>query len=334
MRKGRGGRTTSAAVLFSEAAPKVQSGLRSIHLVRLKIEEIMLNELDAASANDLSQLVSNVRANIDHICRLLDVAEQSGVSAKEAIVINKLRNDIAKEEVDRIFAACLYINDSSFRGDDNVLVRQGAISKAMTRAGQHLNPRAVKAGGFTPLQKNSTFGGIPSSTHSSTSVSSSGSGRPSNAPALARSSSAFEHHGAADTFKPLSKTASFTSSSGSRRGVADASSSSAVSSGKASSSSSSSSASVGSMEAAAAAATSGVKRGAAGSFDPSVFSSRGAGGEGGAGSEDQRGVFVPRSDMDERQYAYIEKVRIYCTSDFAHLCKFKSDLPYNASISL
>jgi hypothetical protein len=102
MCKGGRGRTTSAAILFSEAAPKVQSGLRSIHLVRLKIEEIMLNELDAASAEDLSQLVSSVRANIDHICKLLDVAEQSGVSAKEAIVINKLRNDIAKEEVREI----------------------------------------------------------------------------------------------------------------------------------------------------------------------------------------------------------------------------------------
>lgn len=115
MRRGSGGRTTSAAsptlpagasVLLSEAAPKVQSGLRNIHLVRLKIEEIMLNELDASASAQLSQLVGSVRANIDHICKLLDVAEQSGVTPKEAIVVNKLRNDIAKEEV-KIYFCCI-----------------------------------------------------------------------------------------------------------------------------------------------------------------------------------------------------------------------------------
>jgi hypothetical protein len=171
----------------------------------------------------------------------------------------------------------------------------------MTRAGQHLNPRQVK-GGFTPLQKNSTFAGIPSSTSSSSTV-----GRPTNAPALMRSSSALEQPNAAETFKPLSKTASF--SSAGRRGFADASSAGpGSSSGAVGGGAKGFAASGGSMEAAAAAVTSGgtaggVKRGAAGSFDPSVFSSRG--GEGGA---DQRGVFVPRSDMDERQYAFIEKV--------------------------
>jgi hypothetical protein len=87
---------------FAETTPKVQNGLRNIHLVRVKIEEIMMNDLDAADSSEMLALVASVKNNISHICRLLDVVEERGVTASELTVINKLRNDISKEEVNHL----------------------------------------------------------------------------------------------------------------------------------------------------------------------------------------------------------------------------------------
>ena len=99
-RKDAGAAQGPPALLFSETTPKVQNGLRNIHLVRLKIEETIENDAAAVDSADIAKLVDSVRTNIINIGRLLDILESGGPpTATEATIINKLRNDIAKEEV-------------------------------------------------------------------------------------------------------------------------------------------------------------------------------------------------------------------------------------------
>lgn len=92
-------RRKDATQTLTEMTPRVQNGLRNIHLVRVKIEEIMINSLSSADSSDLMTLVRSVRSNIQHIYKLLDMAAEKGVSSTEMAIINKLRNDISKEEV-------------------------------------------------------------------------------------------------------------------------------------------------------------------------------------------------------------------------------------------
>ncbi len=101
MRKKDAGATQGQQpLLFSETTPKVQNGLRNIHLVRLKIEETIQNDSAAVDSADMARLVDSVRTNIINIGRLLDILESGGPpTSSEATIINKLRNDISKEEV-------------------------------------------------------------------------------------------------------------------------------------------------------------------------------------------------------------------------------------------
>lgn len=229
---------------FAETTPKVQNGLKNIHLVRVKIEEIMMNDLDAADSSEMLALVAPVKNNILHICRLLDVVEERGVTASELTVINKLRNDISKEE--------------------------SAITRAVSRPGSR---PAKLPGGFTPLQKNSTFAGSSSSILGGSTATSDRS--------LKKNHSMAEMPPPAnDGFLPLQKNSSF-----GKRGVATGSGTSGT----------------GGMDAAAAAASNGVKRGTAGSFDPSLLSSTAS------PTSPGEGMFVPRSGYDQRQVQVIEK---------------------------
>ena len=88
-----------------------------------------------------------------------------------------------------------------------------------------------------------------------------------------------------DGFLPLQKNSSF-----GKRGVVTGSGTSGT----------------GGMDAAAAAASNGVKRGTAGSFDPSLLSSTAS------PTSPGEGMFVPRSGYDQRQVQVIEKVRQIC----------------------
>lgn len=100
-------RRKDATQTLSETTPRVQQGLKSIHLVRVKIEEILRNDLNAADSEEMMILVSSVRTKIKHIYKLLDIVEAKGVSPSEMTIINKLRNDIMKEEVGHCLADCL-----------------------------------------------------------------------------------------------------------------------------------------------------------------------------------------------------------------------------------
>lgn len=92
-------RRKDAAQTLTDMKPRVQNGLKNIHLVRMKIEEIMSNDLSSSDSSEMMTLVRSVRSNIDHIYKLLDMVVDKGVSSAEMTVINKLRNDISKEEV-------------------------------------------------------------------------------------------------------------------------------------------------------------------------------------------------------------------------------------------
>ena len=59
----------------------------------------MSNELSSSDSSEMMTLVRSVRSNIDHIYKLLDMVVNKGVSSAEMTIINKLRNDISKEEV-------------------------------------------------------------------------------------------------------------------------------------------------------------------------------------------------------------------------------------------
>lgn len=92
-------RRKDATQTLSETTPRVQNGLKNIHLVRVKIEEIVSTDLNAADSSEMMALVRSVRSNIQHIYKLLDLVVEKGLSASEMAIINKLRNDISKEEV-------------------------------------------------------------------------------------------------------------------------------------------------------------------------------------------------------------------------------------------
>lgn len=92
-------RRKDAVQTLTEMTPRVQNGLKNIHLVRVKIEEIMSNNLSSSDASDMMALVRSVRSNIQHIYKLLDQVVEKGVGSAEMAIISKLRNDISKEEV-------------------------------------------------------------------------------------------------------------------------------------------------------------------------------------------------------------------------------------------
>ena len=96
-------RRKDATQALTDMKPRVQKGLRNIHLVRVKIEEIVGNDLSTTDSDELMALVRSVRSNIKHIYKLLDMVVEKGCSTSEMAIINKLKNDISKEEVNYVF---------------------------------------------------------------------------------------------------------------------------------------------------------------------------------------------------------------------------------------
>lgn len=84
---------------FTDMIPKIQRGLRSIHSVRLKIEEVAQKNPESCTNPQMLQLVTNVRKNIVDIHQLLGMVDLEALDRQNATVVNKLRNDIQKEEV-------------------------------------------------------------------------------------------------------------------------------------------------------------------------------------------------------------------------------------------
>ena len=125
--------------------PRVQNGLRNIHLVRVKIEEIMSNQLSSDDSSDLMALVRSVRSNIQHIYKLLDLVVDKGVSSAEMAIISKLRNDILKEEV--CYALTILLN--KYVALNFPFFVQYAIDRAV---GDRKDPA-----GLQPLQKKKSF---------------------------------------------------------------------------------------------------------------------------------------------------------------------------------
>jgi hypothetical protein len=94
-------RDTRAAKVaeFTDMMPKIQRGLRSIHSVRLKIEEVVTQNPDSCNNPQMIQLVTSVRKNIVDIHQLLGEIDLDALDRQNATVVNKLRNDVGKEEV-------------------------------------------------------------------------------------------------------------------------------------------------------------------------------------------------------------------------------------------
>ena len=83
---------------IQKALPRIQQGLSSIHLARLRIEEIVSQAPDSINSEQMKTLVDSVKKNICDIISALDQYESQQTGSQTAIV-NKLRNDVTKEEV-------------------------------------------------------------------------------------------------------------------------------------------------------------------------------------------------------------------------------------------
>eukprot|EP00602_Paraphysomonas_sp_CaronLab_P000835 CAMPEP_0185029148 /NCGR_PEP_ID=MMETSP1103-20130426/15277_1 /TAXON_ID=36769 /ORGANISM="Paraphysomonas bandaiensis, Strain Caron Lab Isolate" /LENGTH=416 /DNA_ID=CAMNT_0027563787 /DNA_START=185 /DNA_END=1435 /DNA_ORIENTATION=- len=93
---------------FMEATPKIQKGLRSIHTVRIRIEEVVKKAPDAMQEPQMIRLVDTVRSNMLETLNTLNKLDASGLNASQVAVIKKLRNDLQKEQaaIENAVSAC------------------------------------------------------------------------------------------------------------------------------------------------------------------------------------------------------------------------------------
>jgi hypothetical protein len=89
----------SKAAQFIDSMPVIQKGLRSIYGLRVKIEEAARQSPDAMQDPQMLRLVDTVRQNMYETMNLLNHLDSNGLSASQVAVINKLRNDLQKEQV-------------------------------------------------------------------------------------------------------------------------------------------------------------------------------------------------------------------------------------------
>jgi hypothetical protein len=93
-------KATDHALNISRVIPRIQSGLKSIHAARIRIEEIVLTSPESSGTEQLLLLVQPVQKNIAEIVSAIDQIEQQyGSNPKHIAVINKLRHDVTKEQV-------------------------------------------------------------------------------------------------------------------------------------------------------------------------------------------------------------------------------------------
>jgi hypothetical protein len=84
---------------FMDSMPKIQKGLRSIYTVRVRIEEVVKQAPEAMQEPQMIRLVDTVRQNMLDTLTMLNKLEVTGLTASQVAVINKLRNDLQKEQV-------------------------------------------------------------------------------------------------------------------------------------------------------------------------------------------------------------------------------------------
>jgi hypothetical protein len=89
----------SKAAQFIDSMPVIQKGLRSIYSLRIKIDEAVKQSPDAMQEPQMIRLVDTVRQNMLETMTLLDHLDSNGLSTTQVAVINKLRNDLQKEQV-------------------------------------------------------------------------------------------------------------------------------------------------------------------------------------------------------------------------------------------
>lgn len=102
---------------FASALPKIQHSLSSIHMARMRIEDIVKEEPEVVHTEQLKNAIQRVQGNINDIMTALDQYETQQTMIEEGqmqnqgpatnamqqlAVIKKLRSDLNKEEV------CLY----------------------------------------------------------------------------------------------------------------------------------------------------------------------------------------------------------------------------------
>ncbi len=95
-RDTRGNKTAQ----FIDSMPAIQKGLRSIYALRTKIEDVVKQAPDALQDPQMIRLVDTVRQNMLETMNLLNHLERdsTGLSVSQVAVINKLRNDLQKEQ--------------------------------------------------------------------------------------------------------------------------------------------------------------------------------------------------------------------------------------------
>lgn len=87
------------AAQFQDAMPKIQNGLRSINAVRMRLEMVARAAPEELHKKQMLNLIETVRNNMhDTLTLLIRLDVSAGANQKQATVIKKLRNDLAKEE--------------------------------------------------------------------------------------------------------------------------------------------------------------------------------------------------------------------------------------------
>jgi hypothetical protein len=130
---------------MQKVLPGVQKGLVGVNAARIKIEEIMRADPEAAKNEQMVNLVLSVKRNIGDIVQSLDALEKQSNEAapgkpNNSGIVKKLRNDVAREEVCKLCIIPLHF--TLFMS-----LSQAAIDKALNPASN----RSSKA--FLPLRK-------------------------------------------------------------------------------------------------------------------------------------------------------------------------------------
>lgn len=89
---------------FIDSMPLIQKGLRSIYTLRVKIEDAVKQTPDALQEPQMIRLLDTVRQNMLETMNLLNHIDITTLSADKIAVVNKLKNDLQKEQ-DAIEAA-------------------------------------------------------------------------------------------------------------------------------------------------------------------------------------------------------------------------------------
>lgn len=89
----------SKAQQFIDSMPVIQKGLRSIYALRVKIEDAVKQTPDAMQEPQMIRHVDTVRQNMYETMNLLNQLDSNGLTTSQVAVINKLRNDLQKEQV-------------------------------------------------------------------------------------------------------------------------------------------------------------------------------------------------------------------------------------------